>query len=222
MAEAAKSKGRPGVRKAGTSAVSNQQRKVLFIAAMLANGLNQTHAAIAAGAPARSAANVGHFLMKDVEVKAALQAAQDKAKNKHNLTEERVLSQLSRIVNFDPRKLFDEKGELKLISELDDETASAIASIEVTQEFEGKGKTLKLIGYTKKIKAWDKNAAIDKAMKHLGLFERDNEQQVGKVNVDLLRLMPTADLMALQGALLKLIPSGAEPGRVGHTYEAER
>jgi hypothetical protein len=47
----------------------------------------------------------------------------------------------------------------------------------VREEFEGRGKNWKLVGYTKKIRFWDKNAAIDKAMRQLGQFERDNTQR---------------------------------------------
>jgi phage terminase small subunit len=63
------------------------------------------------------------------------------------------------------------------VHELDDETAAAIASVEVREEFEGQGEGRKLVGYTKKIRFWDKPAAINMAMKHLGLFERDNSQR---------------------------------------------
>ena len=39
------------------------------------------------------------------------------------------------------------------------ETAAAVSSVEVREEFEGQGESRKLVGYTKKIK-WDKTAAI--------------------------------------------------------------
>ena len=58
------------------------------------------------------------------------------------------------------------------------ETAAAISSVEVREEFEGQGESRKLVGYTKKIKFWDKTAAINMAMRHLGQFERDNSQRM--------------------------------------------
>jgi phage terminase small subunit len=60
------------------------------------------------------------------------------------------------------------------VHELDDETAAAISSVEVREEFEGHGENRKLVGYTKKIRFWDKTAAVNMAMKHFGLFEKDN------------------------------------------------
>jgi hypothetical protein len=46
-----------------------------------------------------------------------------------------------------------------------------------------RGKDRRLIGYTKKLKLWDKNAALDKAAKHLGLYERDNAQLMRPVSL---------------------------------------
>jgi hypothetical protein len=36
---------------------------------------------------------------------------------------------------------------------------------------------------TKKIKLWDKNAALDKAARHLGLYPRDNAQLMRPVSL---------------------------------------
>jgi hypothetical protein len=35
----------------------------------------------------------------------------------------------------------------------------------------------RLVGYTKKIRFWDKTAAISMAMRQFGQFEKDNRQQ---------------------------------------------
>jgi len=40
------------------------------------------------------------------------------------------------------------------------------------------GSGSQLIGHTKKVKLWDKNQALDKIMRHLGAYKRDNEQKV--------------------------------------------
>ena len=50
--------------------------------------------------------------------------------------------------------------------ELDDATAAAVASIELDEN-----------GRPKNIRLWSKTDAIDKAMRHLGLFEKGNRQQ---------------------------------------------
>ena len=90
---------------------------------------------------------------------------------------ERVLLEASRIALFDPRKLFRDDGSPKPINELDDDTAAALAGLDVVEEFEGSGEDRVFVGYTKKYKVADKNSAIEKLFKHHGLYERDNEQR---------------------------------------------
>ena len=89
---------------------------------------------------------------------------------------EETLRQLAYVLRSDARRLFRPDGSLIPVHELDAETAAAIASVEVREEFEGQGENRRLVGYTRKVKFWDKNAALEKAMRHLGAFERDNRQ----------------------------------------------
>jgi hypothetical protein len=70
--------------------------------------------------------------------------------------------------------------------EWDDATAAAVASIEIVEEFSGTGADRKLVGHTKKVKLWDKNAALEKALKHLGLYERDNTQRSENLSLQVL------------------------------------
>jgi phage terminase small subunit len=48
-----------------------------------------------------------------------------------DISVDRVLQELARIAFFDPRKLFNHDGSLKDITELDADTAAAIASVEI-------------------------------------------------------------------------------------------
>ncbi len=91
-----------------------------------------------------------------------------------------MLRNLAQTLFFDPRNLFNDDGSLKSARDLDDETAQALASLEVVEMINGKGKNTAPV-YTKKLKWLDKNAARDQAMKYLGLFEKDNEQATNAV-----------------------------------------
>jgi phage terminase small subunit len=79
---------------------------------------------------------------------------------------EDTLRQLACVLRSDARRLFRPDGSLIPVHELDDATAAAISSIELDEE-----------GRPKKIRLWSKIDAIEKAMRHLGLFERDNGQK---------------------------------------------
>lgn len=93
----------------------------------------------------------------------------------------RVLQEASRLALFDPRKLFKEDGSPKPINELDDETAAALAGLEVVEEFEGTGEDRVFVGFTKKYKVADKNSALEKLFKHYGLYAPQKVEHSGNV-----------------------------------------
>jgi phage terminase small subunit len=159
--------------KAGNTQEDAANRRKLFIEAYLTNGGNASQAAIAAGYSPHTAGVTGSRLLKHAEVLAQLQQRRNALLSKLELTTESVLKSLAQAVHFDPRKLYDASGGLKPIHDLDEDTAMALSGFEVTEE-KDRGK---VVGFTKKVKWLDKNAAREQAMKHLGLYEQDNKQR---------------------------------------------
>lgn len=88
-----------------------------------------------------------------------------------------VLKEAMRLARFDVRKLYGPDGSPIPIHELDDETAAAVQAVDVLEEFKGTGEDRVFVGYTKKYKVADKNAALEKLFKHFGLYEIDNRQK---------------------------------------------
>lgn len=168
--------------KAGTSKAAAAARKVAFAHAYIANGGNATDAAKTAGCPPAGAHVAGARLLKDVKVQEIISAATQKAAAIAGLTVERTLREVARLAYSDPRKLRRPDGSFIPMHELDDDTAATIAGVEV-DEIKADGA---VIGHTVKVKTWDKNSALEKAMKYHGLYERDNEQKKD----------PLADLLA--------------------------
>lgn len=162
--------------KAGTSKEAAAQRKALFVQAMIANGGNGTQAAIAAGFSAKTARQAASRLLTDAAISQQIAESRASVIEKMELTTERTLREIARLAYVDPRKFFHADGRPKEITELDDDTAAALAVMEVTEEWDGQGKDRRLIGHTKKYKLADKNAALEKAMKHLGQYQKDNKQ----------------------------------------------
>lgn len=132
--------------------------------------LNATKAAERAGYSRKTANEQGARLLANVSVRAAIAAAQKARQERTHITADGVLRELSRIVHFDPRKLFDASGKPIPINELDDDTAAAIVGLDVMEEYIGSGEDRQFVGYTKKYKVADKNTAITNAMKHLGIL----------------------------------------------------
>lgn len=137
--------------------------------------LNATKAATRAGYSTRTAGQMGHELLKKPEIKAAVESAQQKREKRTLITQDRVLQELSRIAFFDHRKLYNKDGSLKRLDRLDEETAAALASFEIL-ETEGEavagpdGEKRRTKRQTKKVRSFDKVAALQLAMRHLGLL----------------------------------------------------
>lgn len=130
-----------------------------------------------------------------------------------------VLKEVRDIALLDPRGICGEDGTILDLAKMPQHIAAAVASIEVEELFDGTGKGKKLIGYTKKIKFWNKNDALDKAMRHLGLFEADNKQR------GMLDKLPYDQVKQIEEKLSEIVrrnmglagDSGTEdPGRTTH------
>lgn len=126
---------------------------------------NATQAAIRAGYSPRSAKVTGCKILAQPHVRAAMERKRAKLAASLEISAERVLLELARIAFFDVRRLYDDNGRLKRMSELDDDTAAALASVE----------TIGLL--TQKVKTHTKHPALDALAKHLGLFKEDNKQK---------------------------------------------
>lgn len=128
--------------------------------------------------------------------KVAVRVAELRAEtaSKMGITRERVLGEVAKIAFFDIRSIFNSDGTLKHVKDLDDTAAAAIAGIETIQVGEDGNLLL-----TKKFKMSDKNVALEKLMKHLGLYELDNKQKTD----------PVADLLAaLKGNVTGVAQTG--------------
>jgi len=149
-----------------------------FVEEYIANGRNATQAykKFHPRVTDRTATVEGSKLLTKPDVQAYLKKREEALQEKLELTTERVLRELARLSFFDVRKLFNADGTLKAPSELDDDTAAAIASIESEELFEGTGDNRKWKGMVRKVRAFNKHGALQDAMKHLGLFKEDNDQ----------------------------------------------
>lgn len=152
--------------------------------------LNGTQAYIRSGYSPKGAEVSASHLLRNPKVAEQIEKHMDRRAKKTGLTADRVLSELEKIVFSDTRTLYREDGSLKQPHEWDDNTAAMVAGVEITEEFEGRGDERELVGYTKKVKQWDKLAAIEKAMKHLGLFKEDNAQRAPNLVMQIANVGP--------------------------------
>lgn len=150
----------------------------------IARGLSASEAYVAAGyKESRSAAS---RLSTNVNIEARVAELLTKGAQRAEIDVARVLKELVRLGTSDIRNAFTEEGQLKSPQDWTDDFAASVASVEVVtrvlpgqadeeQEPQGHGGSLKRnrnakVEYVHKIKVWDKNSALEKIAKHLGMF----------------------------------------------------
>lgn len=135
--------------------------------------LNATQAAIRAGYSKKTAYSQGQRLLKHDEVQERIQEIKEERGRRCEVSQDRVLLEYARLAFFDPRKLFDDEGNPKDVSALDDDTAAALAGLDVVKEVDPESG---VTSYTKKYKVANKLGALDSLAKHLGLLNgpKDN------------------------------------------------
>lgn len=153
--------------KAGTSKAEAEERRARFVVAYVGNGGNATQAAIAAGFAPKSAAVRGSELVKDRKVWGEIEKGRGALRARLQLKAEGVAEVLGGLVNARAVHMLSPR-QRKQLGDLTPELEMSIVGF----KFNSKGKLTE-------VKFADKNAAVEKAMRHLGMFAKDNGQ-VGK------------------------------------------
>lgn len=148
--------------------------------------LNATQAAIRAGYSAKTAGQIGEQNLKKLEIRLEIDSLMAKRSGRVALNSDDVLREVKRICSSDIRRIMNKDGTFKLPNELDDDTAAAVSSVKMKPDGE--------IEY----RFWDKNASLEKAMKHLGEYKEDNQQKTDPL-VELLRGMAGSPLPVVRG-----------------------
>ena len=210
-------------------------RQLKFVERYLATG-NATQSYIDAGYEVgRKTAEVNAArLLRDARVQQLISPARQLAEQEAaeavariEVTRDRIRHELARLSFVNPKRLFHPDGRLKAIHELDDDTAAAIASVEVEEEYgppdedreqQPHGGSLRrsrgvAAGRTTKIKLWDKV----RALKVLGDTEagvwaaESGPGQTTNVNV---AVMSDAELVRRIDALEGRVEPAAGPQRL--------
>ena len=163
--------------RAGTSKAEAARRRAAFVSFFLANGGHAKAAAIAAGYSPSGAEACPSRLKHEPAVAAAIAAAAEKAAKIAGLELDRTLREVARVAYSDIGRVYRPDGSLIQVPELDDDTRATVASVEV-DAIKRRGK---VVGKTTKIKLWNKNDALEKAMKFHGLYAKDNAQNTQNI-----------------------------------------
>lgn len=150
--------------------------------------LNATKAARRAG---YKDPNKGRQLVTLSNVSDAIQARKEARSERTSIDSDRTLLEVARLAFSDIRKVFTPDGRLKPIEALDDDTSAAIQAVKVVtrqgSDVDADGN--RVVEYVHEIRLADKNAAVDKAMRHVGGYNEDNKQMfpVSEIPRDVLK-----------------------------------
>jgi len=145
--------------------------------------MNGTKAAIRAGYAEKSAVNQASRLLTNEYICSQIKQLMEDRLQAARVDKDLVLGELVRIAKSDVRKLFDDNGGLLPPSQWPDDMAGAVASVEVDEIFQGYGEDREHIGYTKKVKLWKKEKALELLGKNLSLFVERVEVS-GKISLE--------------------------------------
>lgn len=94
---------------------------------------------------------------------------------------ERLIAELCHVGLTDPIGIFDDNDNVLPIRLWPEDMRRALSGIEVFEEFEGRGAQRTSIGYTKKVKFWNKVDALEKIAKIRGYLQPEKHEHVHRV-----------------------------------------
>lgn len=151
--------------------------------------LKGSQSAIDAGYSEATSRQIAHNLLQEPEVEEYLSHLRSDMASRHGVSKERLIAEYAKIAFFDIREIYDTDGGLINVKQLDDKSAGAISSIKSTEEWGEDSEGNKIItGTNKEVKIFDKIRALQDLGKHLGLFEKDNDQKAKAAQVSIFQL----------------------------------
>jgi phage terminase small subunit len=132
-------------------------------------------AAREAGFGERRARQTAYELEQDPAIRARIAELRAEKLRALHMDADEILARAAMIARSDPRALFDEKGNLRPLSELSDQEAAAIAGIESSEEFDGKGKDRVKVGDVRKVRLRDPMPALRLLAEHKKLVKSPEE-----------------------------------------------
>lgn len=143
--------------------------------------LNASESARYAGFSEETAKQEGWRLLQREDIQEYLNKLRADLQEKTSITQQKVLQEIAKIAFSDIRNYYTEDDNLRPITDLDDNEAAALASVKTYEEkLPG---TSVVIGMNKEIKLYDKLNGLEKLARHLGLYEKDNEQAASKITL---------------------------------------
>lgn len=116
-------------------------------------------------------------------VTARIEFLRSEIEKRNKIEIDELLIALAGMVRFDVAELYNKDGLLKSVHDMSLSARQMITQLDTLEQYNTKGE---LQGFTKKIRTIPKLDAIEKLMKHLGAYEKDNKQKAPVVKTKII------------------------------------
>lgn len=201
--------------RAGGKAILRRER----FAEEYVKDLNTTQAAIRSGFSAKTAAQQGSRLLRNVQVRARIDALQAAVSEKAGVDAQRILEELNTIGLSDIGEIIDFSGEnprLRPANTIPERARRAIASIKLRRQIEGKGDDAREVEVLE-FRLWSKPEALRDLGRHKKLFT-DQQEIIGSVHHDHEHHLSDAELQLALGKVLARVGARV-PVASGHAND---
>ena len=124
-----------------------------------------------------SVAREACLLHADPNISQRIKALQAEAYERNKATIDELVSVLSGMVRFDIGDLYDDNNNLLNIKDMPVHARQMISQLDSDELYMSIGGQKEVVGTTKKVRTIQKLDAVEKLMKHLGGYEKDNFQK---------------------------------------------
>ncbi|MEX6689209.1 terminase small subunit [Danxiaibacter flavus] len=141
--------------------------------------LDKTKAAIAAGYSKKTARQIGYQNFTKVHITDRIREIQEELREKSGITEHAILTELAALAFWDIGDFIKEGNTIQDLTKMTKPKRKPVIGMKVTERFLEDG-TRQI---TTELKMADKRGALVDLGRHLGVFEKDNEQQSIKISI---------------------------------------
>ncbi len=112
-------------------------------------------------------------ILNNPKIRAEIDRRKIEDRHRYSDLDAKIISSLEKLAFFDVKEIYNEDGSLKAISDIDDDTAYAIESIDLETKYEGRGPVKEEIKVAK-VRTSKKMEALKELAKIRGMYHLDN------------------------------------------------
>ncbi|HET6255846.1 MAG TPA: terminase small subunit [Puia sp.] len=162
----------------GKNAIAFTAKQELFCHEWLID-MNDTQAAIRSGYSKKTAGAIGHELLRNPKIRDRIDQLRNEALIRADLSLDSLINEMKRFTFWSIKDFVGAGNTILDLTTLPRELLKPVVGIKTTERYDPDGRPVKSV----ELKFVDKRASGVDLIRHLGGFEKDNQQKVLKISV---------------------------------------